>query len=515
MDAEIFPRLRAVCDLQVAEIREYAGLHDYDGRVQDLSPDGVTAAVARLGGPALNDPHDEAHLTTAEDHQRVLFAELAQHRSNPTYHVGNLDLACYDRDYAPADVRAEARRRHLRAWPDAVEMAVESLDRVPAPVAAALLPAVRGLAAGLDGGGADADGTDRPQEREVERALAAHARFIGHVERLAAEGSPETALGSAALSRLMSSAEGMAVDLAALSVEADAERDRLTGMLGEACARLDADRTPAQIIPELLADHPDIDGVLDEARAQTAEVIAFTRERQLAPHVDGECTVGPAPASRSWAMAMMSWAAPYEADAPSRYYVTPPDPSWPAEDVEEWLSVFSRTTLPAITAHEVAPGHFAHGRTLRRVTSPVRRTLMSAAFIEGWAHHVEEVFVEEGFRAEDPRFAIGVCIEALVRVTRLAAAIGLHTGAMTIEDATARFMADAFYGRAAAASEARRGTFDPTYGRYTWGKLAIRRLREQARDRWGSAYSLQRFHAAMLDLGAPPLGLLGTALDRG
>ncbi len=313
----------------------------------------------------------------------------------------------------------------------------------------------------------------------------------------------------------MSSAEGMAVDLAALSVEADAERDRLTGMLGEACARLDAGRTPAQIIPDLLADHPDIDGVLHEARAQTAEVIAFTRERQLAPHVDGECTVGPAPASRSWAMAMMSWAAPYEADAPSRYYVTPPDPSWPAQDVEEWLSVFSRTTLPAITAHEVAPGHFAHGRALRRVTSPVRRTLMSAAFVEGWAHHVEEVFVEEGFRAEDPRFAIGVCIEALVRVTRLAAAIGLHTGAMTIEDATARFMADAFYGRAAAASEARRGTFDPTYGRYTWGKLAIRRLREQARDRWGSAYSLQRFHAAMLDLGAPPLGLLGTALDRG
>jgi uncharacterized protein (DUF885 family) len=286
-------------------------------------------------------------------------------------------------------------------------------------------------------------------------------------------------------------------------------------LLGEACARLDADRTPAQLIVELLADHPDIEGVLDEARAQTAEVIAFTRERQLAPHVDGECTVGPAPASRSWAMAMMSWAAPYEADAPSRYYVTPPDPSWPAQDVEEWLSVFSRTTLPAITAHEVAPGHFTHGRALRRVTSPVRRTLMSAAFVEGWAHHVEEVFVEEGFRAEDPRFTIGVCIEALVRVTRLAAAIGLHTGAMTIEDATQRFMADAFYGRAAAASEARRGTFDPTYGRYTWGKLAIRRLREQARDRWGSAYSLQRFHTAMLDLGAPPLGLLGTALDRG
>jgi uncharacterized protein (DUF885 family) len=125
---------------------------------------------------------------------------------------------------------------------------------------------------------------------------------------------------------------------------------------------------------------------------------------------------------------------------------------------------------------------------------------------------VEEVAVEEGFHADDPRFALGVAVEALVRVTRLACAIGLHTGTMTVHDATRRFEQDAFLAGPAARSEAQRGTFDPTYGRYTWGKLAIRALREQARSHWGNGFSLPRFHKAMLDLGAPPLGLLQHAL---
>jgi uncharacterized protein (DUF885 family) len=207
-------------------------------------------------------------------------------------------------------------------------------------------------------------------------------------------------------------------------------------------------------------------------------------------------------------MAMMSWAAPYESDAPSWYHVTPPDPSWPARQQQEWLAVFSRTTLPAITVHEVTPGHFAHGRLLRRAGSHERRCCLSEAFVEGWAHYVEELFVEEGFRAGDPRFAIGVMIEALVRVTRLAVSIGVHADGMSVEDGARRFVEDAFLRGEAARSEAQRATFDPTYGRYTWGKLEIRAARERARQRWGPGYSHRRFHEALLAAGAPPLGLL-------
>ena len=140
---------------------------------------------------------------------------------------------------------------------------------------------------------------------------------------------------------------------------------------------------------------------------------------------------------------------------------------------------------------------------------------MGAGFAEGWAHYGEEMMLEEGFRAGDARYQIGVALEALVRVTRLSSAIGLHTGAMTVEDATAAFVNDALMPEATARSEAQRGTFDPTYGIYTWGKWVIQDAREAARAQWGTEFSLRRFHDALLALGSPPLGLVDTAVKDG
>ncbi|MEO3874931.1 DUF885 family protein [Nonomuraea sp. B12E4] len=491
-------RLRAITDLIVAEAREGGGRHEYDGRIQDLSPDGVRAGLARLGaGPAPEDAHDARHLEVFEESLRTQFGELELHRKNPLIHLNNLDLACYDRDYGPAGERATARKAHLGLWPDAVRHAIDSLDQVAAPVANSLLGAARGLAAGI---------TD-------EAALEAHGRLVAHLEHAAANGDPDVALGGPALARLMGTAEGLPVDLGRLAERADAERDRLMALLAESCAKLgERDKAPLDVVRELVKDHPDADGVIEAARIGTEKAIAFTREKDLVPYHDGECLVGLAPESRRWAMAMMAWNAPGESEGPSWYYITPPEPSWPQQEQEEWLEVFSRTTLSAINVHEVAPGHFSHGRALRRASSEVRRLLQSMAFVEGWAHYAEELCVEEGFEAGDPRFEIGVWVEALLRVTRLACAIGVHTGQMTVEEGARRFSSDTHVAGPAALSEARRATFDPTYGRYTWGKLLIQDLRERARAEWGAGFSLLRFHKALLDLGSPPLGMIGAIL---
>jgi len=508
---DLIPRLRAVCDLDVAEMREFSGRHEYDGTIQDLSRDGVTAGLARLAeasaaGDRLADPHDEAHLATFENAVRVSLGDLELHRRNPMPHIAALDLACYDREYAPEQERDRARNAHLAGWPRAIEAAIDTLDRLSAPVAAALADGIRGLPAGIRG---------PVDERVTGDALAAHARLVAFIERTAAEGGPDAALGTAGLSALMSSAEGMPLDLGRLGERADAERDRLTARLAESCARVDPGRAPLEVARELVRDHPDAGEVIPAAEHWTRLAIAFTRGRDLVPYQDGECRVGLAPESRRWAMAMMSPAAPGEPEGPSWYHITPPEDSWPEQDREEWLEVFSETTLPGITVHEVAPGHFSHGRAIRRAPTEVRRTLHSAAFVEGWAHYAEELCVEEGFCADDPRFAIGVWLEALVRVTRLACAIGVHTAGMTVAEGARRFEADTHLAGAAALSEARRATFDPTYGRYTWGKLEIMALRERARKQWGTAFSLRRFHSALLALGSPPLGLLGAAIERG
>ena len=126
---------------------------------------------------------------------------------------------------------------------------------------------------------------------------------------------------------------------------------------------------------------------------------------------------------------------------------------------------------------------------LRHAPTEPRRLFGSYAFVEGWAHYVEEVAIEEGFHADDPRYVIGVAVEALLRVTRLACAIGLHADGMTVAEAARRFEQDAFLAGPAALSEARRGTFDPTYGRYTWGKLEILRAARAGPRRSGATAS--------------------------
>jgi hypothetical protein len=505
-------RLRAVCELSIPRVRESAGRHEYDGQVPDLSPDAVRAKLAALATPAPRpaaadpDPeeHDAAHLAAFETMLRISYGEAELHRRSVRPLLEALDVSVYDRDYAPEAERRAARHRHLAAWPDAIDAGVAALDRLPAPVAAGLLRSVRGLEATLG----DDDGVEAP-------ARVAHARLVAHVERAAADGPPDAALGEDLLAALLGDAEAAAVDLAEMEVRADVERKRLDGLLRDACAALDPDRPAPAVVEGLTADHPDAAGVLDEAQRLTAEVLAFTRERGLLDGADGDCRVAPSPPSRRWATAMLSWAGPYERDGPSYYFVTPPDPAWPPARRRDWLKAFSRTTLPSTTVHEVAPGHFSHGRLLRLVAGDVRKTLQSSAFVEGWAHYAEELLLEEGYRREDPRFQAGVALKGLLRVVRLAVALGVHRGTMTIDEATARFAEHAFLRGPVAEAEARRATFDPTYGRYTWGKLAILDLRDAARRRWGAGFSLRRFHHALLDLGAPPLGLIGTALEHG
>ncbi|MFI6575134.1 DUF885 family protein [Nocardiopsis sp. NPDC050513] len=512
---ELTPRLRALTDLLPAGMREGAGMHEYDGVVADLSPEGVRAGLSTLGGEPLDDPHDEAHLSAFEDGLRVELGELRLHRANPLYHLGELDVSCYDRAYAPREVRDRARADHLRRWPEVVDHAVAALDRLSAPVARSLLGAVRGAAEGLP--------ATVPDDVRT-AALAAHARMVAHVEEAAESGPASAALGAQDLSRLMGVPESAAVDLAALAARADAERDRLRDRLAEATGRLAPGRDPMEVSRELTRRHPDAEGVLDAARRWTRLALDFTAERGLAPYGDGECSVDVSPPSQRWATAMMAWSGPWEADTPSFYFITPPDAEWSEEEAAEWLEMFSHTTLPAVSVHEVAPGHYSHGRALRRAPSAVRRALHSMTFAEGWAHYAEEMCLEEGFgayaaeRLGDPEwtathYEIGVWLEALIRVTRLSVAIGVHTGGMTVERAAARFSADTPLQGPAALSEANRATFDPTYGRYTWGKLEILALRERARDRWGDGFSLARFHRALLDLGSPPLGLIGKALD--
>jgi Bacterial protein of unknown function (DUF885) len=63
-----------------------------------------------------------------------------------------------------------------------------------------------------------------------------------------------------------------------------------------------------------------------------------------------------------------------------------------------------------------------------------------------------------------------------------------------------------------AASEAKRGTSDATYGYYTMGTLMILKLREDYKAKKGADYSLEDFHDTFIKLGPLPLPLIRKAM---
>ena len=121
--SDLDPRVRAVCDLNVAEAREYGGRHEYDGVPQDLSPAGVTArarqlAAARKAGLRAARPARRGAPAGVRGLQPGdVYADLELHRRNPLFHLGELDLACYDKDYAPAPNGTRPAPRTWRPGP--------------------------------------------------------------------------------------------------------------------------------------------------------------------------------------------------------------------------------------------------------------------------------------------------------------------------------------------------------------------------------------------------------------
>ena len=276
-------RLRALCDLSMSAVREYIGRHEYDGRVEDLSPEGVRAALARLGGPPGTppegsgeprggapvdrepDPHDEAQLAAFERLARLELGELELHRGQPAVPRRPPSTCPATTATTPRPTeRAEARRRHLAAWPDAVDAAVAALDRVPAPVAEALLPAAK-----------RPDRRPRPVDRDpvVERAVEAHKRLVAHLEAAAADGHPDTALGRGPLDRLLGDRRGPGRSTWAGWRSGPTPSGTGCGPCWTRPAGgWRPGRPTAEVVAGLLGDHPDADGVLARGRGPDGRV---------------------------------------------------------------------------------------------------------------------------------------------------------------------------------------------------------------------------------------------------
>lgn len=504
------------------------GLHGYDGLVTDYAPSAIARRVSDLKGyraelaaippgePPAQEWLDYELLRLAIERELFEWETLRDWARNPIGYVFACDVSNYiKRNYAPLPTRVKAITAHLGRVPELVAQARANLELpMPRTFAQVSLEMTRGTVKFLR--------EDLPpqltaiaESELMSRFSGAQARAMAALESLAAwlqdevlpQANDQFAIGADAYRQMLRVGEGVELPLDQLLAIAEADLAHNKSEFEATARRISPDKSPAQVMQDIGRRHPSAAELVQEAQRMMETLRAFVVERGLVsiPY-DLQPVVAETPTFLRWAFAMMDTPGPFEQVATEAfYYITPPEKEWTAEQVEAWLSVFNYDTLDDMSIHEGWPGHYLHALHFKNSPTQVAKVIDAYAFWEGWAHYVEQMMVEEGYRNGDPRLRMAQLSEALLRNVRFVCAIGMHTQGMSVQEATRRFMQEACMEELPARKEAERGTFDPGYLAYTLGKLMTLKLRRDYQREQGGAFSLRKFHDTFLSFGAPPI----------
>lgn len=423
--------------------------------------------------------------------------------------------------FASPEERGQAALARLKGVPDVLGQARKNVDAPPAVFVDTAISQYRGTVPFLEGitkafAGAP-DGLLNAIDaaaREAGREFSRFAEFLA--ERWGGGKSPgDFRLGADRYQARLAWQEGVEEPISRILQRGFDELARLHALFAAAATEW----APHEPVPKVL-------GRLAEGYPEPSHLLRYTAE--VLDELKGFCQdhhivaipPGPHPAVvetpaflRAVTFASIVPPGPFETeDRQSFYQVTLPDPDWPAQDIREHMQTYNPWGCRIISAHEVYPGHHVQFLFLPQATSTVRKIIASGAFVEGWAHYCEEMMIDEGYGDGKPEMRIAAVLEALQRVGRLICGIRLHTGDMTLAEAEQFFVRECYMAPANARREAIRGTMDPFYLVYTWGKLEFLNLRSEARRRWGRDFRLDRFHERLLSHGFPALPVLARLL---
>jgi uncharacterized protein (DUF885 family) len=520
-------------DLSAAAIQQrMRALERWGERLRALAPaaqmtvaEAAVPAVPEAGASHLTPQaaHDLALVEYARAEELFRWRDWRPHVRNPGYYHGLLDLSIYvKRPYAPPAERLDALMRHLGAVPRVLETARQNLEPpLSRPALEQAIYAYRALADYYDGelrrAGAElAQGRALPPRfhATLTTAINAVGSFVGFLREQMAQPSGDFRMGAGLLTAMVRHGELVDLPLERLRALGQANLERNLARIEELAGRLAL--SPAQAFEMLDRAHWPEEQILATTTTIVDEARRSMERLELADIPSNTtCRVVATPAFMRSGAAFMDAPGPFERSGlPAYFYVTLPDPAWPKSLRETWLAKLNPWGLRNTVAHEAYPGHLLHFLRLAQVPSIAARAFTSYACIEGWAHYAEQVFVEVGDGANDPRAELTQLGMALLRDCRYLVALDLHAGDTTLAQATAFFAAHTFLAPMRCRQEALRGAQDPGYLYYSLGKLMLLKLRDDYQRQEGQRYTLRRFHEAFLGCGAPPIPLARRLLLR-
>ena len=515
------------------------GRHEFDGRLPDLNPTSVNrrksdikrglSELQALSTEPLS--HDEVlsrrMLELFLQRELFTFEELRPLENNPMRQAGFLNVGNYvRRDYAPLEDRLRAATSALKLVPDFLRILDVALrDDLSRHIVDMSVESYGGMAQFYRNDLSSFAGKVKDNEiaagftASIESAATALDEFVEKLRLRSRAQDNDFAIGDDLYSRMLATGEGLDLPLTQVSSVGQANLEENLARIREVAASIAPHKSVQQIVDDISRTHPTAQSLIPDTRELLEDIRqALVDHDIISLPSEDRCQVVETPTYMRYAFAAMDSAGALETQATeSFYYVTPVEEHWAAEQAEEWLSKFDYNTLRIISIHEVYPGHFVHHLHNRygRPLPLVNRVATSYAFTEGWAHYTEQMMLETEYGTGRPEMLLTQLLEALVRNCRYMCSVAMHTGEMTVDEATKFFMDNAFMAEYPSRREALRGTFDPGYLNYTLGKLMILKLREDFSREQAGDYSLKGFHDRLLSYGAPPLPLMRDILLSG
>jgi uncharacterized protein (DUF885 family) len=510
----------------------FDGVHAFDDLLEDLSRSAIESQVRELGSfarrlaaidPDRLAPAERIDHPLAEANIRARLYELEQVRTwerDPHFYAELLSTSLASQalfSYAPAEERARRVMSKLRQIPRLLQSARDNIKDPPGIFVKIGLETLRGtlrfVEDDLPRAFTEVDDLHVLGDLADASTEASHA-LRAYVEDLERELGPRSRgsfrLGRERFEEKLRLEEGVTLSSEKLLEIVMRELRATQELFRREVGRLDGG-DPVGVWQRLKAAHPGPGEIVAAAQEQVDELRAFIDRHGLVTVPEaGQVIVAETPRFYRWTSASMWTPGPFEhRPLQAYYYVTDVDRAWPQARQEEHLRDFNFGALWSISMHEVYPGHFLHYQHLRRIPSPLRKSILfaSASFVEGWAHYAEQLMIEAGFRRTDPSVRLGQIAESLIRLCRAVVSIRLHTEDLSVEQGVRVFREEAFLEEASARREAERGAFDPSYLVYSLGKLMLIKLREDARAAAGARFSLREFHDALLANGHMPFNL--------
>ena len=523
-----------------------AGVHDFDDKLMDYSPDAVAAYTAsQHDWQKLLDTvepklltHDEAidlQLLRLRVREHLAQRELRRDWQRlPRVYSGEALNAVYlvvKRDFAPLPQRLASVIAREEQIPQLLANARLNL-KDPAKINVQL--ALEELPSSIDFLKSDTvqafASVQDPALRKrftastakATRALADYGEWLK--KTWLPKAKPSFAIGKDAFVALLAGAEGIDTPLDQVLAQGEAELTRLHDLYVATAKQIDPTKPATDVQAALAADHGSPKTLLADVNARLAGLRQFLVDKGIVtiPSKVMPIVQESPPFMRATTTASMDTPGPFEKVATQAYFnVTLPGAHDTPRQIEERMAEFNRGTIISTAIHEAYPGHYIQFLWVPQAPSTVRKLLGANSNAEGWAHYCEQMMLDEGYGqpgtgARDARDAkmirLGQLQDALLRDARFVVGVQMHTGQMTFDQAVDFFVTEGYQTHEGGLIETKRGTTDATYLYYTLGKLQIMKLRADVEKKEGAQFSLERFHDEFLKQGFAPIKIVRRAL---